>query len=355
MIRRRRRAREIPFSFDSFLDIVANVVGIIIRLILIVWVGARSYSSLHPMIKPVARAEKPSPVIDEPSDPLKAELARHAYELAQAQERLLAELRRLQQVQEQETQIQGQLAALTSHRQKLSEERVALDRMAQTQESAKRSAALSSAELRKRTERLAQEIRTLEQLPPLKRTMHYRTPVSRPVDSEELLFECRKGRVTFIDVTALLNEIRNGIEEKGKLLRTQWQVTDVAGPVGAFRLLYTLERERGLLDAVSGQAVPESNGGYRYGLSEWQVEPVLPVRGELAEAALVEGSEFRQLVDRLDPQQTVVTFWVYPDSFELYRRLRDFLYDRDLVVAGRPLPEGVPIASSRRGSVSRGQ
>ena len=40
MLRRRRRSREIPFSFDSFLDVVANVVGIIIRLILVVWVGA---------------------------------------------------------------------------------------------------------------------------------------------------------------------------------------------------------------------------------------------------------------------------------------------------------------------------
>jgi hypothetical protein len=355
MIRRRRRTREIPFSFDSFLDIVANVVGIIIRLILIVWVGARSYSSVQPLIKPVARAEKPSPPSDEPSEPLKAELARHAHELARAQERLLAELRRLQQVQEQQTQIQGQLATLSSNREKLSEERLALERLAQTQESAKRSAALSSAELRKRTETLALEIRTLEQLPPRKRTMHYRTPVSRPVDSEELLFECRKGRVTFIDIAALLNEIRNGLEEKGKLLRTQWQVSDVVGPTGAFRLRYLLERERGLLDAVAGQAVPEANGGYRYGLSEWQVEAVLPVRGENADGALAAGSDFRQIVDRVDPQQTVVTFWVYPDSFELYRRLRDFLYDHDVVVAGRPLPEGVPIASSRRGSVSRGQ
>src|SRR5439155_2113886 len=129
---------------------------------------------------------------------------------------------------------------------------------------------------------------------------------------------------------------------------------DVVGPIGAFRLRFTLERERGLLDSVSGQTVPEG-GGYRYGLTEWQVEPILPLCGETAETALAEGSEFRQIVDSLDPQQTVVTFWVYPDSFELYRRLRDLLYERDLVVSGRPLPEGLPIASSRRGSVSRGQ
>src|SRR5579864_5704660 len=104
MYRRRRRVREIPFSFDSFLDIVANVVGIIIRLILVVWVGARSYSSLQTMAKttpPAVRANLPS---EEASDPLQAEIARHARELAQARERLLAELRRLQQVQGDETQ-----------------------------------------------------------------------------------------------------------------------------------------------------------------------------------------------------------------------------------------------------------
>lgn len=355
MIRRRRPAREIPFSFDSFLDIVANVVGIIIRLILVVWVGARSYSSLQFIIKPVPQAAQATSTIDDLSDPLQAELAQHSRELALARERLLAELRRLQQIDEEESQVRGELVALVARRQKLQEDQKAVERGVRAGADAARSTALSSAGLRDRIQKLAQEIRALEQLPPLKKTLHYRTPVSRPVDSEELLFECCKNRVTFIDVAALLSDVRNGIEEKGKLLRTQWQVSDVTGPVGPFRLRYTLERERGVLDAVSGQAVPGANGTYRYGLSEWQIEPMLPVRGETAQAALTEGSEFRQIVDGLEGQQTVVTFWVYPDSFELFRRLRDYLYERDVVVAGRPLPAGVPIASSRRGSVSRGQ
>ena len=48
MFRRRRPEREIAFSFDSFLDVVANVVGIILRLILVAWVGARSYKAVVP-------------------------------------------------------------------------------------------------------------------------------------------------------------------------------------------------------------------------------------------------------------------------------------------------------------------
>ena len=59
MYRRRRRSeREISFSFDSFLDLVANVVGIIIRLILVAWVGARTYTGLTQ--PPPRRAQKAS-------------------------------------------------------------------------------------------------------------------------------------------------------------------------------------------------------------------------------------------------------------------------------------------------------
>jgi hypothetical protein len=347
--------REIPFSFDSFLDIVANVVGIIIRLILVVWVGARSYSSLQIAAKPMPRPTKVVPAAEEDSDPLKAELARHSRELARAKEHLLGELRRLQENTAGETETRSQLLTLNARQQKLTGELQTIEQMARAGADTVRAAALTSTELRERIQKLAQEIRALEQLPPPKKTLHYRTPVSRPVDSEELLFECSKDRVTFIDISALLNEVRNVLEEKGKLLHTQWQVNDVAGPIGPFRLRYTVERERSLLDAVAGQAVPEASGGFRYGLSDWQLEPILPVRGETADAALADGSEFRQIIDRIDPQQTVVTFWVYPDSFALFRRLRDFLYERDVVVAGRPLPQGIPVASSRRGTVSRGQ
>ena len=113
-----------------------------------------------------------------------------------------------------------------------------------------------------------------------------------------------------------------------------------ANPIGAFELHYTLELE------------DERNGTVSGG---WKVVPIAPLRGETAAAALQPGSTFRQIVDRLAPEHTVVTFWVYTDSFPLFRRLRDYLYERNVEVAGRPLPPGHPIASARGGTVSRGQ
>jgi hypothetical protein len=355
MIRRQRRAREIAFSFDSFLDVVANVVGIIIRLILVVWVGARSYSSLTSVPaaapRPGQRARK-TQVLE---DPLQEELARHRRELAEAQARLLEQLRQVRLVQTQQDQARRELETTAARRSGQEKELAEIARRSADHHSAGEATVLTMAELRKKADQLRQQIRELEKLPRVKQTLRYHTPVSAPVDAEEFLFECRNNRVTYIDVPTLMEEVKRGLEEKGKLLQTQWQVSDVAGPVGPFRLQYTIARERALFDSIAGDAAPMARSGFRYGLSEWHVEPITDQRGETEAAALAEGSEFRQVVDSLDPRQAVVTLWVYPDSFALYRRLRDYLYDRDVVVAGRPLPEGVAISCSRQGSRSRGQ
>jgi hypothetical protein len=355
MNRRRRHAREIPFSFDSFLDIVANVVGVIIRLILVVWVGARSYTTLQHLAKtnvPHARAGAERAL---PADPLQDELARHRLELAEAQGRLLAQLRLLQDSEVQQTSAKETLEQLAVRRQQLAQEADLIDRKDRENSPAAQVVALSSEELRARSRKVLEEIKILEGTPPQKKTLRYRTPISRPLQSEELFFECQQGRVTFIDIASLLREVHQRLPEKEQQLRSVWEVSDRTGIMGAFRLRYTLERERGMLDFSGAAAIPVGSGGFRYGLSSWQIEPVMPQRGETVAAALADGSEFRQIADGIDAQFTAVTFWVYPDSFAIFRRLRDFLYQRDVVVAGRPLPAGTSIMSTPRGTVSRGQ
>jgi hypothetical protein len=353
MIRRRRRSREIPFSFDSFLDVVANVVGIIIRLILVVWVGARSYGGLQqpttaPGEPPAAVADADGP--DDP-DPLQGELTEERKQLAAAEAALREQMAQLDLARDKVQVTDRELAELADRRQALARERAKLKSGSDQAKNAARAVALSSEEIHERLRRLTEEIKAVQAQPVAKKVLRYRTPVSKPVEAEELQFECRRGRVTFIDVAALIDEVKRGLRVKGEELRTTWAVSDVVGPVGPFQLRYTVERER---DAIPGN-VPDAVGSYRYGLSAWYVEPVTEVRGETLEQALKPGSEFRQIVDGLDPQYAAVTFWVYEDSFPVYRQLRDYLYQRELVVAGRPLPEGSQIASTRHGTVSRGQ
>src|SRR5262249_37840821 len=137
MLRRRRITREIPFSFDSFLDVVANVVGIIIRLILVVWVGARSYSSIQELAKPKARptGEAARAV---PEDPLQHELALQRQELADLQARLLEQLRQLNQVKAETKQVEGKLSDVLAEETGLDQEQHGIDQAkAQTTQTAR--------------------------------------------------------------------------------------------------------------------------------------------------------------------------------------------------------------------------
>jgi hypothetical protein len=353
MYRRRRRTRDIPFGLDSFLDLIANVVGVIIRLILVAWVGAKSYDMIRHLAPRESAAEKPPAI--ESENPLAAQLAEARRELDETRRRAMDLLPRLEEHTAQRAQLEAQLAELAVHQQALETRQKGL--ALEQGETVRSRQALERvlADLSKRRRTLEADVALLAKLPPVKKELRYRTPVSRPVFSDELHFECRDGRVAFVDVAAFLNDIRRGLEEKEKLLRSQWKVEDVTAPVGPFRLRYTMERERGTLDVLGNGLQPDAAGMFRYGVTRWVVEPLAPVRGETAEAALQPRSEFRQIIDTIDARTTVVTLWVYPNSFALFRRLRDYLHERQIEVAGRPLPDHIPIASSRSGTASRGQ
>jgi hypothetical protein len=352
MMRRRRPTREIAFSFDSFLDLVANVVGIIIRLILVVWVGARSYTPA-PVLPPPALVEAGDD--SEVDNSLRESLSQDERKLADAQAALLEQLRQLKDARESDADADKALASMGVREQGLQAEKGELEQALTANRQSTAATVQSLSEMRQRYTRLAEEAAAVRQLPPAKQALRYRTPVSQPVHAEEVLFECQQGRVCFIDIHSLLEEMRGRLSDHAQELRSRWAVDGVAGPVGAFRLHYTIERQRGALDNLVADGSPDAHANFNYGLSGWMLEPILPNRGETAETALTEQSDFRQIVDALDARHAVVTFWVYPDSFALFRQLRDYLYERDIVVAGRPLPMGVPIVSSRHGTVSRGQ
>jgi hypothetical protein len=353
MFRRRRPKREIPFSFDSFLDVVANVVGIIIRLILVAWVGARSYKAIVPPPPPTPAALAEPAALPEPTDPRLEQIRKRRRNLEHDRDDTLHKYREQEQsLQNNIAILRGQLLRMTGQRRKLKGEQA--DWKARTEKTArqKQAVVLSVAELRKRTARLMTELEKLRKQHPAGKQLRYRTPVSAVVQTDEVMFECQNGRVTLLDTAALLAQVRRAVRGKGELLRDRFEVSDVTEPVGAFRLRYVLERERTALDGPGG--VPAS-GAFRISLASWEAEPIMAGRGETVETALSSGSAFRKVVDELDPRQTVVTLWVYADSFPLYRALRDYLHDREIVVAGRPLPTGYPIASSRAGTASRGQ
>ncbi len=349
MFRRRRPRREVEFSFDSFLDVVANVVGIILRLIMVAWIAARGYKAVVPPPPPVpALAEPAAPA--PPSDPRVEWLASRRKTLT-AEEAAAAHAAALRGPDAEA--IRAEIAAVA----RAGDAVLAKHRAAQEDAEKKRAvarAALSSAEdLHKRARVLLDEVERLRKLPPLRKTLHYHTPVSAELQSDEAMFECRAGRVTLIDTQALLKKAISEARTRSDELKSAWELTGTTPQVGAFRMKFVIERERGAAEGLGGAG--PVGGSYRYGLSGWTLLPADDKRGEDADTALRAGSAFRRITDALSPKQTAVTLWVYDDSFPLYRKLRDHLHGREFVVAGRPLPGDAPIGSSRNGTASRGQ
>lgn len=336
MIRRRRPVREIPFNLDCFLDVITNVVGIIVRLILVTWVGARAY---HSVVEALPSSATATPAV-QVEDAVQKTLPRQQQQLTRTEQRVQTQRAGLEQLRNGTTATARQLDQLAQEEKQLDQERRDLIAAREREALASQGKTLSVAELKPRVQKLEEEIRKLQQEPSTKRPLRFRTPVSRVVQSEELHFECKDGRVAFIDLAVFIDDMRRDAQARGQELRTQGKVQGRSAPLGAFELHYFLELEDERTGAVSGS---------------WQVVPRAAQRGETASAALQPGSTFRQIVDQLAPEHTTVTFWVYPESFALYRQLRDFLHQNNIEVAGRPLPEGQVIASSRNGKRSRGQ
>ena len=79
-----------------------------------------------------------------------------------------------------------------------------------------------------------------------------------------------------------------------------------------------------------------------------------PRLGELVEDALDRGdSDLWGTLRRRSPADYAVTLWVYPESFAAARLVQQRLHERGWAVATRPLPAGVNISASPSGTVSR--
>jgi len=90
----------------------------------------------------------------------------------------------------------------------------------------------------------------------------------------------------------------------------------------------------------------------RVGLERFFFVQVDNPLGETVEQALRPGSQFRGRLSAPQAKGATVTLWVYPDSFEEFRAVKQELFKLGFLTAGRPLPAGHPIGGSPEGTRS---
>ena len=171
----------------------------------------------------------------------------------------------------------------------------------------------------------------------------------RDLANDEFHFELHRNRVSFVDLDHLLELAKADAQVRIRMSDRTGLITSQVGPAGSFSLSYVLGRANpGIDELIQRQSI-------RFDLKGWEIVPESEQRGETYEATRNPVSEYARAVHRLTPGRSVVTFWVYPDSFNLYRRLRAELIADNFSVAGRPLPEGMTIRGSPMGSASAAQ
>src|SRR5882724_11818435 len=135
MIRRRLPKTRENFSFDSFLDVVANVVGIIIRLILVVWVGARSYTRLADERLLETESVIPAMEVKETDEPIYHVMQEEHRQLKRLEADLLQELRSVQRERDIRHEMEPGEKESVSHVEELRQSRAQV-RIAEAKEAA---------------------------------------------------------------------------------------------------------------------------------------------------------------------------------------------------------------------------
>ncbi|WP_422930551.1 hypothetical protein [Singulisphaera sp. PoT] len=205
--------------------------------------------------------------------------------------------------------------------------------------------------LKAERDRLKGELIAIASAPrPKAQSLVDRNPVAKPVGDDEYHFELRRNRVSFIDLDRLTSKVKADAQLRIRMSDNARTVESTVGPVGAFSLRYVLAR-------ALPQSIEEAmeRHGLSYNPQGWEIIPEFEGRGETFEATRSPVSEFRRVINRLNPRSVTITMWVYPDGFDLYRKLRDDLHEHGFMVAARPLPEGMSIRGSPAGSQSAGQ
>ena len=391
---RRRQSPELEFGSDSFLDVIANIVGILIILIVIVGMKV-ARQPLENSVAAVPAAEviekttnteqttqlqRRQQLLDQITElgnlqqlamQLEAELERWLSnavtlegtiqeetgdrELLRLQ--LVSASQQLERTKQREKSIadhhKAMTAALEVLRGQIGENKALLDQTSRANAAAtaqseliEKAIQVTGFETQQLAELLEQATQPSENAPRLR---HRLQPVGQKVEEGELHFRVADNRISHVPLEELIERLKTQILNRRSTVIRMPKYEGMVGPISGYRMNYVVERAN-----LSPLESLQYNGGIRVGVSRWTIEPDIEIPSETIGDAIRPGSRFRQLVETARPG-SAVTLWIYPDSFAGFSALREVAHGLQLQVAARPLPQGIPITGSPGGSQSTAQ
>lgn len=343
-----KRRSTLELGHDSFLDIVANLVGILI--ILVVVLGTQSTAVIEQINEQVNEEKNPDSANLFATDKQLATLAQHSMRAAAAQtdsnrfENVVKQYHAKINIRKQERDYLMDLmaeaeAAWETKKQDLDEETTRMAHRHTEVQTAQEELTKLQGE-RQRLEDQPEAVVAVEHLP---------TPMAKTVFGDELHFRLKQNLLSVVPIEKLVGEIRRDFERVASRSR-DGRMDAAVGPIRGYVARYSMDKDREMVSR-SGQVQMAT----RIQLVGMTVEPLEEPHGQPIRKVLSGSSELDIELAGRDPGSTTITVWVYPDSFAAFRKLKEHLYARGFATAARPLPIGHAISGGPQGTRSNAQ
>ncbi|MEM9352025.1 MAG: hypothetical protein AAGA92_03350 [Planctomycetota bacterium] len=326
---------------DSFLDIVANIVGILIILVVVVGAGASR------AVVEAVRQSSDGPDATE----LSARLDEAKHQMIQRAARLQEVRKKVHLVAREADAFDQKRIELNIHKQLMEEDlqarRDALSTKQQSEYDVQREILqlnLKLDELDRERLRLASmetEVETIESAP---------TPMAKKIDGPAIHLRLRNGLVSVVPFEELAAEVEFATERLGRQLRSRDEAVEVFGPIDGYRMRLRLTRTGG---RVTG---PMAGASVRRQLVQHATFlPASPEMGAAVEQALLPGGPLAVHLREHRRGTRAVVAWVYEDSLSELRLVKNYLWDEGFSLAVRLLGPQDHIAAGTFGTASAAQ
>ncbi len=326
---------------DSFLDIVANIVGILVLLVVVV--GVRAGRVIF----------TPEAVVAEQAESTVAlqtklgEIVRQAHaEQSEISELVGKVATTLDEVDRRNAMRESAVLYNTKLRAELDEARTSLNEG--DQRSLETHNAIAQAQLR--LDRLTREqvaLSSVEPEPDAEIVEVAPTPIVNGKAEELISFRLQKGRLVYVPLNELAEDLSKGIHiptliDPAKPVVTRETIGPIEGFVGEAEIGWSIR-------SVGGRVGPLPV------VNMLRLREVTPLRGEDPEQAFSAGGYVSSRIELLDPKFVVIQLYIYADSFDSSAAIVNRFRERGFRVAQFLKTDGSPIgvtSSRARGGFS---
>ena len=322
---------------DSFLDVITNIVGILILLVLVV--GLRTQRSVH-----------------EGADPQIAEQVRAQDQLKKVTDTALTTERSVRDLVHRVGSAQNELSFRESEREWLGTAIAAAE-----QEIAARRASLSASgqrdfdmrqklnEAQSQLDDLTrQQIALMSQDDAPEQLECQPTTIAKTVSGKEVHVLLSDDHVAIVPYDELIELMEDDLRANLWRMKSQKEMIRTIGPINGFRLKYVYATENVMRASDAGTYMLGTVGR----CTECTFLPVASPAGEPGAESLKANSELFQHLRGLRPDGNTVTIWTYPGNYDRLRQLKQAIREIGFQIAVRPLPKGIPVGASSQGSKS---